>query len=197
MALTDKLTAIADAIRGKTGKTDGLTLDQMATEIAGIEAGGGGGGGALELIFETSFNVAASITSTSKTTLATIQTGFSNSNIFEKDFFAYTIECRNDTETDMSFSHFEKSFGTIVVLDGGYPSQSKSVTYFQRADSGSEAIYGYGTEGVLISSVGQWAKSLTVQARGSGNAGGFAPSGNYVVKLYKINHSYFFEGICK
>lgn len=42
MALTDKLTAIADAIRGKTGKTDGLTLDQMATEIAGIEAGGGG-----------------------------------------------------------------------------------------------------------------------------------------------------------
>jgi hypothetical protein len=42
MALTDKLTAIADAIRGKTGKTDGLTLDQMAAEIAGIEAGGGG-----------------------------------------------------------------------------------------------------------------------------------------------------------
>jgi hypothetical protein len=100
MALTDKLTAIADAIRGKTGKTDGLTLDQMAAEIAGIEAGGGG---ALELIFETSFNVAASITSTSKTTIATIQTGLSNSNISERDFLAYTIECRNDTETDMSF----------------------------------------------------------------------------------------------
>lgn len=42
MALTDKLTAIADAIRGKTGKTDGLTLDQMPGEIAGIQAGGGG-----------------------------------------------------------------------------------------------------------------------------------------------------------
>lgn len=41
MALTDKLTAIADAIRGKTGGTDALTLDQMATEIAGIETGGG------------------------------------------------------------------------------------------------------------------------------------------------------------
>lgn len=40
MALTDKLTAIADAIRGKTGKTDGLTLDQMPGEIAGIQAGG-------------------------------------------------------------------------------------------------------------------------------------------------------------
>lgn len=41
MALTDKLTAIADAIRVKTGKTDGMTLEQMPTEIAGIEAGGG------------------------------------------------------------------------------------------------------------------------------------------------------------
>lgn len=44
MALTDKLTAIADAIRGKTGKTAEMTLDQMAAEISGMEAGGGAGG---------------------------------------------------------------------------------------------------------------------------------------------------------
>lgn len=43
MALTEKLTAIADAIRGKTGKTEEMTLDQMATEIAGITGGGGDG----------------------------------------------------------------------------------------------------------------------------------------------------------
>lgn len=42
MALTDKLTNIADAIRAKTGKADLLTLDQMPTEIASIETGGGG-----------------------------------------------------------------------------------------------------------------------------------------------------------
>lgn len=42
MALIDKLTAIADAIRGKTGKTEEMTLDQMVTEIAAIETGGGG-----------------------------------------------------------------------------------------------------------------------------------------------------------
>lgn len=41
MALTDKLTAIADAIRAKTGKENKLTLDQMPVEIAGIETGGG------------------------------------------------------------------------------------------------------------------------------------------------------------
>ena len=40
MALTDKLINIADAIRGKTGKTDLLTLEQMATEIGEISGGG-------------------------------------------------------------------------------------------------------------------------------------------------------------
>ena len=39
MALTDKLTAIGDAIRTKTGKTATMTLDQMVTEIKGIETG--------------------------------------------------------------------------------------------------------------------------------------------------------------
>lgn len=42
MALIDKLTAIADAIRGKTGKTEEMTIDQMVTEIDGIQVGGGG-----------------------------------------------------------------------------------------------------------------------------------------------------------
>lgn len=37
MALIDKLNAIGNAIRAKTGKTEKLTLDQMPTEIQGIE----------------------------------------------------------------------------------------------------------------------------------------------------------------
>lgn len=41
MALIDKLNAIGNAIRQKTGKTEKLTLDEMPTEIAGIETGGG------------------------------------------------------------------------------------------------------------------------------------------------------------
>lgn len=43
MALTDKLNAIGDAIRNKTGKTGKLTLDQMPSEIASIVTGEGGG----------------------------------------------------------------------------------------------------------------------------------------------------------
>lgn len=41
MAITDKLTAIANAIRSKTGKTKMLSLDEMPTEIENIEAGSG------------------------------------------------------------------------------------------------------------------------------------------------------------
>lgn len=36
MSVSEKLTAIADAIRAKTGGTDSLTLDAMATAIASI-----------------------------------------------------------------------------------------------------------------------------------------------------------------
>ena len=50
MALTDKITAIAVAIREKTGTEDKLTLDQMATAIAGIETGGGSGDAVPETI---------------------------------------------------------------------------------------------------------------------------------------------------
>lgn len=39
MALTDKLTAIANAIRSKTGETGKMTLDQMPTKIGAIETG--------------------------------------------------------------------------------------------------------------------------------------------------------------
>ena len=47
MALTDKLTAIADALRAKTGGTAQLTLDQIATGISGLDTSGSGGGLAL------------------------------------------------------------------------------------------------------------------------------------------------------
>lgn len=41
MALIEKLNAIGEAIRTKTGKTEKMTLDEMPVEIASIEGGGG------------------------------------------------------------------------------------------------------------------------------------------------------------
>lgn len=44
MALTDQLTAIAEAIRRKTGETGTMTLAEMPRRIADIETGSGGDG---------------------------------------------------------------------------------------------------------------------------------------------------------
>ena len=43
MALTSKLTAVADAIRAKTGETGKMTLEQMPDKIRAISGGGSGG----------------------------------------------------------------------------------------------------------------------------------------------------------
>lgn len=48
MALINKLKAIADAIRSKTGGTDKMTLDEMVTEISNITVGNGGSGSNTE-----------------------------------------------------------------------------------------------------------------------------------------------------
>ena len=40
MSIMSDLQAIADAIRNKTGKTDSMTLSEMAGEIAQISGGG-------------------------------------------------------------------------------------------------------------------------------------------------------------
>ena len=42
MSVNSKMTALADEIRGKTGRTDTLTLDEMITAVGNIEAGSGG-----------------------------------------------------------------------------------------------------------------------------------------------------------
>lgn len=61
MALTDKLTAIADAIRAKTGGTDALSLDGMVTAIGGIEVGGGESSGGTSAVYSGSFTPAENV----------------------------------------------------------------------------------------------------------------------------------------
>ena len=60
MALTEKLTNIADAIRGKTGGTEEMTLDQMALVISGIATGGMPEGmNVFILTLDTAYNTSA------------------------------------------------------------------------------------------------------------------------------------------
>lgn len=51
--VAEKMTAIADAIRAKTGGTEPLTLDGMATAIEGISGGGDGAENVAALLMDT------------------------------------------------------------------------------------------------------------------------------------------------
>lgn len=192
MALTDKLKAIADAIRGKTGGTESLTLDQMVTEIAGIQSGGGN---AAELIFETTFSVAESLVDANKTTVATIQTGLTQE-VFEPghDYYA-VINCTNDTDTDFSYVHFKERTQTICDTGGsGYMTQGTQcgTCYYIKTDGTLVNNYA-STWGLFISGVGKYLQSITLQATGSttSTAWGVVCSGDYSLKLFKLNNAYF------
>ena len=74
MTLVNKLTAIGDAIREKTGGTAELTLDQMVTEIGGIT----GGGGEVDTTVEDAY-VTGTLTSYTNHTLTKVgRCGFAN-----------------------------------------------------------------------------------------------------------------------
>lgn len=99
MALTDKLTAIADAIRAKTGETGKMTLEQMPAKIGGISGGGGGGG------FDTSQMASCFFTGD----MSSIDfTGLDTSNFLATDdMFA---DCINVKSLDLSSLDFGKVF---------------------------------------------------------------------------------------
>ena len=59
MALIEKLEAIGEAIRGKTGGREKLTLEDMAEAIASIQTGGGGGASVSEVTLATAFTKAS------------------------------------------------------------------------------------------------------------------------------------------
>lgn len=92
MALTDKLSAIGDAIRAKTGKSGLITLDEMPIEIAGIQTGSADipfkfGGINAEKVSEyyekwtladTSFEIGVSASTTATSILATTTNRYTN-----------------------------------------------------------------------------------------------------------------------
>ena len=106
MALTDKLTAIADAIRAKTGETGKMTLEQMPAKIGAISGGGGGG-------FDTSQMVSCFFTGD----MSSIDfTGLDTSNFLATDdMFA---GCINVKSLDLSSLDFGKAFTMNRMFQG-------------------------------------------------------------------------------
>lgn len=118
MSVVSKLTAIADAIRAKTGGTTEMTLDQMATAISGIQTGGGG------LTVAT-----GSSTPESGQTIGTIETGLSSIAylVFYKGSISATglvqaVYVASEGNTYMvycsSYSTYMKSFATGTSTEG-------------------------------------------------------------------------------
>lgn len=77
MALIDKLTNIAEAIRGKTGGTELLTLDEMATAISSITGAGG-----VDIHIETLITFAQDMTYSEMINTAQYRLRYKNSMVF-------------------------------------------------------------------------------------------------------------------
>ena len=77
MALIDKLTNIAEAIRGKTGSTELLTLDEMATAISSITGAGG-----ADIHIETLITLAKDMTYSEMINTAQFRFQYKNSMVF-------------------------------------------------------------------------------------------------------------------
>ena len=107
MALTDKLTAIGNAIRTKTGGTGLLTLDQMATEIANIQGGGGGGGSwstatitAPTTTYNKTFDISNYVSDDNKNWMLFLSATYSSSYSWETAFIApFLSELYDSTKT--------------------------------------------------------------------------------------------------
>lgn len=94
MALTNKLSAIGNAIREKTGGTDLLTLDQMATEIANISGGSGGGSWSTATItspssaYNKTFDISNYVSSDNKNWFLFFSATYNSSSFWETAFIA-------------------------------------------------------------------------------------------------------------
>lgn len=189
MALTNKLTAIADAIRGKTGGTDSLTLDAMAAAIAALETGGVGGGEAMELVYESEFTIDETNLTSTAVVVATFETGL---NLVSGDSCWCVIECTNDTDEDTSYNHIRARTQNLVLTPGGYTNICASSGHIY-----SEMYDQYGSSVSLwVSGFGKSGATITVSTKYSGDGFGAAPSGDYSLKLYKFNKDFFgLEGV--
>lgn len=175
-----RIDALIAAVNSKTG---GSATD-LTVAVQALCDGAGESGG-YELLYETTFTLDASITDSTQTTIATITTGLETADNKPSigDNLLLVVICTNDTDPDTSYNHFIARTQAVPIYAGGYSA----------AQSGSGIVYStnyaqYGSSyGVFASTVAQWAKSITLATKGHASFG-FAPSGDYSVKIYKLDN---------
>ena len=187
-ALRDK----ADAVTGESSATLAGAVDAL---IAGFGAGGGGTGGeAAELVFETSFSIPETLYNASKTTVATIETGIPQESFALGEVYYLVINCVNDTDEDFSYPHFKERTMTICDTGSKYmePSTVSGICFFYKTDGTLGNTYGaeYGLyasgAGVRMSNI-----KLTANCPSTLKVWGQVCSGDYELKLFRLNNDYF------
>lgn len=177
MALTDKLTAIADAIRGKTGSAEKLTLAQMPAQIAGIQAGSA----YPEKFYETDFVMDESITANG--VICTISTGLSDRMVTDGNELVMCVITCEPTATPTTnwvkklIQFIAPNQGTIQAPAFGFYVQANAAMTDELRKSHNSAVGAY-LYGVTVD-----LSSLTIYARFN-----HCPPavGNYHLELYKL-----------
>ena len=177
MALTDKLTAIADAIRTKTGSTEKLTLAQMPTEIAAIQAGSA----YPEKFYETDFVMDESVTANGA--ICTISTGLSDRMVTDDNELVMCVITCEPTATPPNnwvkkmIQFISPNQGIIQAPAFGFYVQSNAAMTVDLRKSFNSAV------GAYVYTLTADLSSLTIYARFS-----ICPPavGNYHLELYKL-----------
>lgn len=183
MALTDKLTAIADAIRLKTGGTERLNLETMAETVAALATAEA----AAELVYETEFSVLEKPTANGN--LCAVSTGLDSTKLEAGDVLWCVIECFNDADTDDSYNHFICRTQNIIIVSGDGTATTSCAS--GGVWSASKSYGSMTSYSVAIVNVTDWAAAFNVRTQPAYAGYGVPAPGDYSLKLYRLKRSYF------
>ena len=175
MALTDKLTAIADAIRAKTGGAEKLTLAQMPPAIAAIQSGSA----YPEKFYETDFVMDASVTANGA--ICTISTGQSNRMVADDNELVMCVITCEPTATVPSA--WVKKMIQFIAPNQGQIQAPAFGLYVQCNATGESRRSFNSAVGAYVYTLTADLSNLTIYARFN-----ICPPavGNYHLELYKL-----------
>lgn len=207
MALTDKLTNIANAIRTKTGKSGKLTLDQMVTEINDISGAGFEWGGTNPKLVatydeswtlaDTSFEKNSSASTTATSIKATVSNRFTSSTIAIGDKDIVIVQRCSTTPTHSSSASKNAYLEKGVILYVTHMTKRKTTdtsanTTRQATTMTASMLKYYNTSGTLTRGSASYGFYMTPQTPSCASA----TSANTTVRVsspvlyYRASSSY-------
>lgn len=134
----------------------------------------------MRKIFEAEFEIGEADQTNAYTTIATIETGFSENDVEEGDIFIVEIRMLEDQETDDTLCRQLDRFEPLMCLAGKY--FGAGYTGGNPCYMSTGAIMFVAANGVFVYSVGRYMSTVTIATRRNGNP---APcAGRYKLLIY-------------